>query len=79
MIADITFLNENVMYELGYAHGRGLAPLIYTRDAARLEHLPVYLRTLNVPLASETMSVSILIDNYLGSFKATRRVHQLTS
>jgi hypothetical protein len=24
VIADITLLNENVMYEVGYAHGRGL-------------------------------------------------------
>jgi nucleoside 2-deoxyribosyltransferase len=78
VIADITVLNENVMYEVGYAHGRGLTPLIYTRDAARLEQLPVYFRTLNVRLASEATPVNILIDDYLRSFKATRRVHQLT-
>jgi nucleoside 2-deoxyribosyltransferase len=78
VIADITVLNENVMYEVGYAHGRGLTPLIYTRDAARLEQLPVYFRTLNVRLASEAKPVNILIDDYLRSFKATRRVHQLT-
>src|SRR5205807_4119124 len=42
VIADITLLNENVMYEVGYAHGCGLTPLVYTRDAARLERLPVY-------------------------------------
>ena len=79
MIADITLLNENVMYEVGYAHGRGLTPLMYTRDAARLEQLPVYFRTLNVRLATEATPVNILIDDYLRSFKATRRVHQLTS
>ena len=78
MIADITLLNENVMYEVGYAHGRGLTPLMYTRDAARLEQLPVYFRTLNVRLATEATPVNILIDDYLRSFKATRRVHQLT-
>jgi hypothetical protein len=75
VIADITLLNENVMYEVGYAHGRGLMPLIYTRDAARLEQLPVYFRTLNVRLASEATPVNILIDDYLRSFKGTRGVH----
>jgi len=78
VIADITLLNENVMYEVGYAHGRGLTPLIYTRDAARLEQLPVYFRTLNVRLASQATPVDILIDDYLRSFKAGR-VHQLTA
>lgn len=75
VIADITLLNENVMYEVGYSHGRGLTPLIYTRDAARLEQLPLYFRTLNVRLASEATPVTILIDDYLRSFKATRRAH----
>src|SRR4029077_15527574 len=28
VIADITILNENVMYEIGYSHGRGLKALI---------------------------------------------------
>lgn len=79
VIADITLLNENVMYEVGYAHGCGLTPLIYTRDAARLAQLPVYFRTLNVRLASETTPVIKLIDDYLLSIKAIRRVHQLTA
>lgn len=48
IIADITELNENVMYEVGYAHGRGLQPLLFTLDASRIQSLPVYLRTLNV-------------------------------
>jgi hypothetical protein len=78
VIADITLLNENVMYEVGYAHGRGLTPLIYTRDVARLEHLPVYFRTLNVQLACEATPVNILIDGYLRTFKAARRARQPT-
>jgi hypothetical protein len=77
VIADITLLNENVMYEVGYAHGRGLTPLIYTRDAPRLEQLPVYFRTLNIKLESDASPVNILIDDYLRSFKAFRRVHQV--
>jgi hypothetical protein len=52
VMADITLLNENVMYEIGYAHGLGLVPLIYTREAYRLNDLPVYFRTLNVRLAT---------------------------
>ena len=73
VIADITALNENVMYEIGYAHGRGLIPLIYTRNADRLEQLPVYFRTLNVRLVSETTPVNSLIDEYLRSIKVARR------
>lgn len=72
LIADITLLNENVMYEIGFAHGRGLTLLIYTRDAARLEQLPVYFRTLNVRLATEQTPVSLLIADYLRSLRATR-------
>jgi hypothetical protein len=79
VIADITLLNENVMYEVGYAHGRALTPLIYTRDAARLEQLPVYFRTLNVRLASDATQINILIDDYLGSLKAARRAPQLNT
>ena len=48
IIADISELNENVMYEVGYAHGRGLQPLLFTLDASRIQSLPIYLRTLNV-------------------------------
>jgi hypothetical protein len=72
VIADITVHNENVMYEVGYAHGCGLTPLIYTRDATRLEQLPVYFRTLNVRLASPATPLDVFIDEYLRSLKATR-------
>jgi hypothetical protein len=77
VIADITLLNENVMYEVGYAHGRGLTPLIYTRDVVRLDQLPVYFRTLNVRLASAEMPLNRLIDDYLRSLMETRRAHQI--
>jgi hypothetical protein len=73
VIADITLLNENVIYEIGFAHGAGLMPLIYTRDAARLKQLPLYFRTLNVRLASEQVPVNILIEEHLRSVKASRR------
>jgi hypothetical protein len=48
LIADITSLNKNVMYEVGYAHGRGLTPLLYTLDPKCIEDLPVYFKTVNV-------------------------------
>ena len=79
VIADITLLNENVMYEVGYAHGCGLTPLIYTREPDRLDQLPVYFRTLNVRLTSAETPVESLIDEYLRSLKTTRRFHQFTT
>jgi hypothetical protein len=64
------------MYEVGYAHGQGLTPLIYTRDRARLDSLPVYFRTLNVRLASPEMPLEALVEDYLRSVKDTRRLHR---
>ena len=72
VIADVTTLNGNVMYEVGYAHGLGLTPLIYTRNKLRLSRLPVYFRTLNVRLASDASPVEALIDEYLLDAKARR-------
>ncbi len=77
VIADITLLNENVMYEVGYAHGRGLTPLIYTREAARLDQLPVYLRVLNVQQVTTERPLDKLIDDYLSSLRATRRANRV--
>ena len=71
VIADITELNENVMYEIGYARASGITPLIYTRSADRLENLPVYLRSLNVRLASVKAPIETLIDGYLSAVKAS--------
>lgn len=70
VVVDVTHLNENVMYEIGFAHALGLKPLIYSRKAARLEQLPLYLRTLNVRLASAKTPVAALIDEYLQTFMA---------
>lgn len=71
VLVDITLLNENVMYEIGYAHGRGLTPLIYTLDAACLDQLPLYVRALNVRLASEER-LGALIEDYLHAVKRGR-------
>ena len=77
IVADITTLNKNVMYQIGYAHGLGLTPLLYTRNAARLDELPVYFKTLNVRVASGKTTAVALIDAYLYSVKNVRRFHQL--
>ena len=68
IIADISELNENVMYEVGYAHGRGLQPLLFTLDASRPQSLPVYLRTLNVH-AVTVEDLPILIRSHLRAVK----------
>jgi hypothetical protein len=78
VIADITILNENVMYEIGYSHGRGLKPLIFTRNEARLTQLPVYFRTLNVRLASNSQPVDTLIEDDLCFVKNARRLNELS-
>jgi len=76
VIADITTLNKNVMYEVGYSHGRGLTPLIFTRNKARLEQLPVYFQAINVRLASDHQSVEAIIEEYLQSQKTSRRLNE---
>ena len=73
IVADITLLNENVMYEIGYAHGLGPHALIYTRDATRLDALPVYFRTLNVRLANDVTPIDSLVDEYLRATRNARR------
>jgi hypothetical protein len=74
VIADITTLNKNVMYEIGYSHGLGLTPLIFTRKKARLTKLPIYLRNRNVRFASDIQPVDTLIEDYLHSVKSARRL-----
>lgn len=68
IIADITDLNENVMYEVGYAHGRGLQPLLFTLDSTGIDRLPLYLRTLNVHHVTRE-DLPSLIQNHLKDIK----------
>jgi hypothetical protein len=76
VVADFTTFNQNVMYELGYAHGRGIEPLIYTREPTHIPELPLYLKTLNVRPVSETSPPEKLIDEYLRAAKGKRRSHR---
>jgi hypothetical protein len=71
IIADITDLNENVMYEVGYAHGRGLQPLLFTLDPLRIDRLPVYFRTLYVHAVSRS-GLPALIRDHLREVKQRR-------
>lgn len=73
VIADITRLNENVMYEVGYASGRGLRSLIYTRDLERIDSLPIYLKTRNVHKATDLEELDNLIDLYLSEIMVEHR------
>jgi hypothetical protein len=71
IIADITDLNRNVMYEIGFAHGRGLKPLIFTSDrATTCQRLPVYFKTLNVRVVSPETSLASLVEEYLRSYQS---------
>ncbi|MBD2754056.1 hypothetical protein [Spirosoma validum] len=73
IIADITTINKNVMYEIGYAHALGRIPLMYTRDEKTRKKLPVYFRTLNVPVATGDELIE-LIEKHLLAIKANRRI-----
>jgi len=73
VIADLTALNENVMYEIGYAHGRSLTPMLFSREPDRLARLPLYFRNLNVRPVSETQPLASFIEDYLRSIKTERR------
>ncbi len=76
VIADVTQLNENVMYEVGYARGKGLAPLVYTMDPARLKDLPLYFQTINVRVAADGAELERLIDDYLRHTRLTGRTSE---
>jgi hypothetical protein len=72
VIVDITRLNENVMYEIGFVHGRGLDPLVYTTDEDRRGQLPVYLASRNVPLAVGPEQLGQLVEDHLVGIRAGR-------
>lgn len=44
VLADVTEVNPNVMYELGCAHARGIEPLLFSRRMFSEGQVPFYLR-----------------------------------
>jgi hypothetical protein len=71
IVADITSLNENVMYEVGYAHGHGMQPLLFTLDPTGVDRLPLYIRALNVHSVSRA-DLPTLIQDHLRDVKRGR-------
>jgi hypothetical protein len=57
VVADVTEINPNVMYELGQAHARGVSPLLIARHGtprALAKRLPLYLRQHKVEASAAT-------------------------
>jgi hypothetical protein len=48
VIADVSDVNPNVMYEIGFAIAKGVKPMLFCRQGSPVENLPVYLRDLNI-------------------------------
>jgi hypothetical protein len=59
------------MYEVGYTHGRGLQPLLFTLKPSRVNSLPVYFRTLNVHAVTRD-DLPDLIRDHLAKVKRQR-------
>jgi hypothetical protein len=80
VIIDITALNRNVMYEVGYAHGHGagLPLLLYTRKEVQPSDLPIYFRTLNVRWAASPGAIPPLIAEFLESVKRGPRAPEVS-
>ncbi|WP_404390414.1 hypothetical protein [Humibacillus xanthopallidus] len=76
VIADITDLNENVIYEIGYAHGRGARPLLFSLRSLSPDSLPLYLRTLRFHTVSRK-DLPRLISNHLAKVKHAPRGNEL--
>jgi len=76
VIADVTVVNPNVMYEIGYAHGRGMMPLLFHRrrpgQVGTPGDLPVYLRDLNIAVIDLDSELAERIQDYLRAAKIRR-------
>jgi hypothetical protein len=73
VIADVTDLNPNVMYEIGYALAKGLEPLFYCQDSMVVEQLPVYLRDLNIALTESREDLAQRIRTHLTEVRSAAR------
>lgn len=73
VVADVTDVNPNVMYEIGYALAKGLRPLFYCRDSMVVERLPVYLRDLNISVISSNEDLALRIKRHLAEVRSEAR------
>jgi len=73
VIADVTDINPNVMYEIGYALAKGLKPLFYSRNSMVVERLPVYLRDLNISVISSDDDLKLRIERHLAEVRSEAR------
>ncbi len=73
VIADVTDINPNVMYEIGYALAKGLEPLFYCQDTMVVEQLPVYLRDLNIALTESREDLAQRIRTHLTEVRSAAR------
>jgi len=73
VIADVTDINPNVMYEIGYALAKGLKPLFYCKDTMFVERLPVYLRDLNISVISSDEDLALRIKRHLAEVRSEAR------
>lgn len=73
VIADVTEVNPNVMYEIGYALAKGLVPLFFCQNSAVVGELPVYLRDLNIAVTESNEVLVQRIRTHLDQVRSTAR------
>ena len=79
VIADVTDVNPNVMYEAGYALAKGLAPLFFSQNSAVVERLPVYLRDLNIAVTESDEVLGQRIRTHLQEVRSAARALAATA
>lgn len=73
VVADVTDINANVMYEIGYALAKGLKPLFYSQNVMSIERLPVYLRDLNISVTQSDKDLALRINRHLTEVRSAAR------
>ncbi len=73
VIANVTDINPNVMYEIGYTLAKGLEPLFYCQNSVVVEQLPVYLRDLNIAVTASSEDLAQRIRTHLADVRSVAR------
>ena len=73
VVADITQPNLSVMYEIGYAHAKGISPFLFCRRPISPEALPVYVAARNVTVVQDNDDLSEKILAYLQDVMREKR------